>query len=87
MHLTADELGAAFLCADLRITNSPREDHAAYIAGWLKALKNDKKAIFTAAHAASNAAAYLAKLQPPNEPGESKTSSVGVPTERAEAGQ
>jgi antirestriction protein ArdC len=30
------ELGAAFLCGDLRITNSPRLDHASYIASWLK---------------------------------------------------
>ena len=33
------ELGAAFLCADLEITPEVREDHAAYIATWLKALQ------------------------------------------------
>jgi antirestriction protein ArdC len=43
------EIGAAFLCADLCITPETREDHAAYIAEWLKVLKDDKKAIFTAA--------------------------------------
>src|SRR5262249_2774326 len=43
------ELGAAFLCADLGVTAEPREDHAAYLAHWLEALKNDKRAIFTAA--------------------------------------
>ena len=43
------EIGAAFLCADLEITPEPREDHAAYIESWLKALKNDKRAVFTAA--------------------------------------
>ena len=57
------ELGAAFLCADLRITNEPRADHAAYIQSWLEVLKNDRKAIFTAASRASQAAEYLSKLQ------------------------
>jgi antirestriction protein ArdC len=43
------ELSAAFLCADLNVTPSLREDHAQYIANWLKIMKADKKAIFTAA--------------------------------------
>ena len=43
------EVGAASLSADLDLTPEPREDHAAYIASWLKVLKNDKRAIFTAA--------------------------------------
>jgi antirestriction protein ArdC len=30
------EIGAAFLCADLGITPETRDDHAAYIASWLK---------------------------------------------------
>jgi antirestriction protein ArdC len=58
------ELGAAFLCADLRITAEPRVDHAQYLASWLAVLKADKKAIFTAASKASEAAAFLAALQP-----------------------
>jgi len=53
------ELGAAFLCADLGVTNMPREDHAAYIAGWLEVLKHDKRAIFTAASKAEEATKYL----------------------------
>jgi primase-polymerase (primpol)-like protein len=57
------ELGAAFLCADLRITDVPRADHAQYLASWLAVLKADKKAIFTAASKASEAAAFLAALQ------------------------
>jgi antirestriction protein ArdC len=61
------ELGAAFLCADLGVTPEPRDDHAAYIASWLEALKNDKRAIFTAAAHAQRAADYLHNLQPPNE--------------------
>ena len=57
------ELGAAFLCADLGLSNEPRPDHAAYLAGWLRALKGDKRAIFTAASKAQAAADYLAGLQ------------------------
>ncbi len=58
------ELGAAFLCADLELTPQIREDHAPYIAGWLKVLKEDKRAIFTAASHAQKAADYLHSLQP-----------------------
>ena len=56
------ELGAAFLCGDLGITAEPRPDHAAYIENWLRILKADRKAIFTAASAANKAAEYLAGL-------------------------
>ena len=58
------EIGAAFLCADLGITPETREDHAAYVASWLKVLKDDKRAIFTAASHAQKAADYLNGLQP-----------------------
>jgi len=57
------ELGSAFLCADLDLTPEPREDHTTYIASWLKVLKNDKRAIFTAAAHAQRAADYLNGLQ------------------------
>ena len=57
------ELGAAFTCADLGLSNEPRQDHAAYIASWLRVLKGDKRAIFTAASKAQAAADYLAGLQ------------------------
>jgi antirestriction protein ArdC len=58
------ELGAAFLCADLELTPEPREDHAAYIQNWLTVLRNDKRAIFTAAAHAERAAGFLHGLQP-----------------------
>lgn len=60
------ELGAAYLCADLGVSNQPRPDHAAYMASWLDVLKSDKKAIFTAASKAGQAAKYLSdiSLQP-----------------------
>ena len=53
------ELGSAFLCADLELHQEPREDNAAYIATWLEVLKNDNRAIFTAAAHAQRAADYL----------------------------
>lgn len=57
------ELGAAFLCADLGISNEPRADHAQYAAHWLGVLENDNRAIFTAASKAQAATDYLHSLQ------------------------
>ena len=57
------ELGAAFLSADLDVTPEVRDDHAAYIATWLKVLKSDSRAIFTAASHAQRAADFLHGLQ------------------------
>lgn len=51
------ELTAAFLCAHLSIPGELR--HAEYICAWLKLLENDKRAIFTAAAKATQAADYL----------------------------
>ena len=59
------ELGSAFLAADLEITPEVQPDHAAYIASWLKALKDDKRLIFSAAAHAQRAVDYLHGLQPP----------------------
>ena len=57
------ELGSAFLCAELDLTPDIREDHAAYVANWLKVLKDDKRAIFSAAAHAQRAADFLSGLQ------------------------
>lgn len=57
------ELGAAFLSGQLGLPSVPRTDHAPYIATWLKVLKNDSRAIFTAASKAQAAADYLAGFQ------------------------
>lgn len=62
------ELGSAFLCADLNITPEIRADHADYLANWLQVLKNDKRAIFTAASYASKAVEFMHSLQPASEP-------------------
>jgi len=58
------ELAAAYLAADLGFEAQPRDDHAAYLASWLRVMKADKRAIFTAASAASRAADFLHGLQP-----------------------
>lgn len=57
------ELGAAFLCADLDLTHEPREEHASYIDHWLKVMKQDARAIVSAASHAQKAADYLNGLQ------------------------
>src|SRR5260221_645987 len=63
------ELGAAFLCGHLNLTNEPRPDHAAYLASWLTVLKADKRAIFTAASAAQKAVDFIiAKSEGQPEP-------------------
>ncbi len=61
------EICASFLAADLGIAMQPREDHAAYLASWLKVLKGDKRAIFTAASYAERAASYLHGFQKQDE--------------------
>ena len=58
------EIGSAMLCAEIGVTQDTRPDHAQYIANWLQLLKDDPKAIFTAAARASEAVAYLKRLQP-----------------------
>jgi antirestriction protein ArdC len=53
------ELGAAFTCAHLGLSTEPREDHAQYIQSWLRVLKADSRAIFTAASKAQHATDWL----------------------------
>jgi antirestriction protein ArdC len=57
------EIGSAYLSADLGITPEIREDHAAYVASWLEVLRNDKRAILTAASHAERAADHLQSYQ------------------------
>lgn len=58
------ELGSAFLAADLDLTPDLREDHASYIASWIKVLAGDKRAVFQAAAHAQRAVDFLHGLQP-----------------------
>jgi antirestriction protein ArdC len=55
------ELSAAFTCARLGISATPRPDHAAYLASWLRVLRADSSALFHAASKAQAASDYLAE--------------------------
>jgi antirestriction protein ArdC len=62
------EMGSAFLCADLGLAPEIMTDHAAYLQSWLKVLKDDKRAIFSAAAHAQKAVEFLHSLQPSPAP-------------------
>jgi len=53
------EMGAAFLCGVASIENRTIENSAAYIYGWLKALKNDRTLLVHAAAQAQKASEYI----------------------------
>jgi len=53
------EMGAAFLCGHAGIEQKVLENSAAYIRGWLKALKNDKMLLVHAAAQAQKASDYI----------------------------
>lgn len=53
------ELAGAFLCVETGISQSPRLDHAQYVAHWLEIMKNDPRAIMTAAKKAEEAIEFL----------------------------
>jgi antirestriction protein ArdC len=56
------EFGAAFCLARIGMDAGQLEFHASYLDSWLRVLKKDKNALFTAASRASDAYAYLMKL-------------------------
>ncbi len=58
------EMGSAFLNAELGLINATLEDHADYLASWLKVLRSDRKAILIAAAQAAKAQAFLKSLLP-----------------------
>ncbi len=57
------EFGASMLCGYAGIEQQIIENSAAYIQGWLKVLKNDKKLAIVAAGQAQRAADYILNLQ------------------------
>jgi antirestriction protein ArdC len=57
------ETGAAFLCGHAGIESCTIENSAGYIAGWLKALKNDKTLLVQAAAQGHRAADYILNKQ------------------------
>jgi len=62
------EMGAAFLCGHCGIEHKIIENSAAYIQGWLKALKNDKTLLVHAAAAAQKAADYILNINTGDNP-------------------
>ncbi|MCP3475552.1 zincin-like metallopeptidase domain-containing protein [Bradyrhizobium sp. CCGUVB1N3] len=58
------EILSGLILADLGIAHHPRADHAAYIASWIDVLKDDSRAIFTAASKAQQAADWMHAQQP-----------------------
>lgn len=58
------ELGSAFLSAELQLETEPKSDNAPYVQNWLTILKNDHRAIFTAASKAQEAVNWLLSRQP-----------------------
>lgn len=71
------ELTAAFLSAHLGLEGRLR--HAEYIGSWITLLSDDKKAVFTAAAKATEAAEYLrAFTEGENAPGESVEATEAV---------
>ncbi|MCL6444612.1 MAG: ssDNA-binding domain-containing protein [Alicyclobacillus sp.] len=64
------ELGSAMLCGVAGIVNETIDNSAAYIAGWLKALKNDKRLIVSASSQAQRAADHILGVKFDDEPEE-----------------
>jgi antirestriction protein ArdC len=56
------ELGSAFVVAHLGLEGARLENHASYVGSWLKVLKNDTNAIFTASRHATAAYQHIMSL-------------------------
>jgi antirestriction protein ArdC len=53
------EMGRAYLCAEAGISNAVIENQVAYVAGWLKKLRDDHRLVIHAAAQAQHAADYI----------------------------
>jgi antirestriction protein ArdC len=53
------ELSSCIIGANLGLPVTHLDNHASYIASWIKLLKDDEKALLSAAAKAETAAAYL----------------------------
>jgi antirestriction protein ArdC len=78
------EILSGLVLADLGIAHHPRADHAAYIASWIEVLKDDPRAIFTAASKAQQAADWMHAQQPVSA--EERQASSAIP-DVTDAGQ
>lgn len=58
------QMSASFLCGHAGIENMTIENSVSYIAGWLKALKNDKTLLIQAGGMAQKAADYILNVKP-----------------------
>jgi antirestriction protein ArdC len=75
------EMTAAFVCARLSI--SPTVRHADYIGAWLEVLREDNRAIFSAASHASKAADFIMAFHDPAP--EPTSGAATAPAERVAA--
>lgn len=62
------EMAAAFLCGQAGIHPAVVENQAAYLQGWLKTLKSDKKLVIAAAGQAQKAADWIRNEREPYTP-------------------
>jgi antirestriction protein ArdC len=63
-------MGAAFLSGQAGLLERTIDDSAAYIAGWLERLRDDKRLVVQAAAQAQKAADYILNRQPPSNESE-----------------
>ena len=61
------ELGATFLAAHLGVEVEPHDEHAAYLASWLRNLKGDAMYLYRAARDASKASEFLIETVEANQ--------------------
>jgi antirestriction protein ArdC len=77
------EIGAAFVGARLGIVGEHIDNHAAYLASWLKALRDDKRAIFKAASLAQAAAdLVLANAAGAEDQDDTREAPIAVPAQQ-----
>lgn len=88
------ELASMFLAAERGIPHQP-ERHAAYVASWIKALKDDKNEIFRAAQDAAKITDYILDLErdkpapetPAPQPQETHAAALPIPSTITHAGR
>ena len=56
-------MGSAYLCAEAGISAAVIENQAAYLAGWLSKLRDDRKLLVHAAAQAQTAADFILNRQ------------------------
>ena len=78
------ELASAIIGAELGVPVDHLDDHASYIASWLRTLKEDSRAILSIAARADEAASYLLTLAGRHPPSDAED---GIADERANDAQ